>query len=324
MNSLSPLTRLANGFQAAFAEAGQSPFLTYQPVTRPLLRLLGIVAFSTAGLVTLITLLGLGLSAGTEAAPALLSHEMLSQPIPDSPDRLHRESAFLVILAFTLMGAALVILAAASIMHDRPISDFQWPGRKPSLQLLLSGFVLMVLVSLLLWPAGWLIEGRISPAPILNNLYTLDSRLLYLLVASLMVFIAAAAEEIVFRGIVLRTLGGLTRKAWLLVLLNGLLFSMLHLDPDPVAFVARAVSGAVWTWAALRLAGIEFAIGAHCANNLVIVLLGAPMSDAAAVDQRISAVYLLPELVSAVIIVTATEVIARRRRMPLNTDPAQV
>lgn len=322
MNSPSPLSRLIKAIQAANSEGGQSPFLTHQPVTRPWLRLVGIIAFSTAGLAALIALMGMLLSSGIEAAPALLSFDMLSRSIPDSPERLYREGAFLVILASTLMGAALVILAAAAIMHDRPISEFQWPGRKPSLQLMFTGFLLMVLVSLVLWPLGWLIEGRISPAPILNELYALDSRILYLLVASLMVFIAAAAEEIVFRGVLLRTLGGLTRKAWVLVLLNGLLFSLIHLDPDPVAFVARAVSGAVWTWAALRLGGIEFAIGAHWANNLVIVLLGVPMSEAAEVDQRIAPIYLVPELITAIIIVVATEAIARRRKLPLVADEA--
>lgn len=319
MNSLSPFKRLGNALQAVLSEAGQSPFLTYQPITRPWLRLVGILAFTTAGLVALFTLLGVLLGAGIEAAPALLSFDMLSQAIPDSPDRLYRESAFLVILASTLMGAALVILAAGSIMHGRPISDFQWPGRKPSLQLMFTGFLLMVLISLLLWPTGWLIEGRISPAPVLNGLYAPDSRILYLLVASLMVFIAAAAEEIVFRGVLLRTLGGLTRRAWLLVLVNGLIFALIHLDPDPVAFAARAVSGAIWTWAALRLGGIEFAVGAHWANNLVIVLLGAPMSEAAQVDQRVPPIYLVPELITAVLIVIATEVIARRRRLSATT-----
>lgn len=316
MNSLPRLARLRNAFQTAFSAAAQSPVLTYRPVTRPWLRLAGVVAFTTVGLVALFSLLGMLVGAGMEVAPDLLSFDMLSQPIPDSPERLYRESAFLVILAFTLMGAALVILAAASIMHDRPVSDFQWPNRKPSMRLMLTGFVLMVLVSLMLWPAGWLIEGRIDPAPIFNGLYSLDSRILYLLVASLMVFIAAAAEEIVFRGVLLRILGGLTRRVWLLVLLNGLLFSIIHLDPDPVAFVARALSGAVWTWAALRLGGIEFAIGAHWANNLVIVLLGVPISEAAQVDQRIPAVYLVPELIIAVIIVISTELIARRRPGP--------
>jgi hypothetical protein len=70
----------------------------------------------------------------------------------------------------------------------------------------------------------------------------------------------------------------------------------------------------VWTWAALRLGGIEFAIGAHWANNLLIALLAEPMSEAAAVGQKIPAVYLIPEFVIAVVIVLATEWIVRRRR----------
>jgi membrane protease YdiL (CAAX protease family) len=45
--------------------------------------------------------------------------------------------------------------------------------------------------------------------------------------------------------------------------------------------MARALSGAVWAWTALRLSGIEFATGAHLANNLVLVLMIEPISEGA-------------------------------------------
>ena len=314
MDSPPESSSIRSSLRAVFAEAGRSAFITHDPTNRPWLRLLGLVALSGVIIVGLIAALGTVIALLATASPNLISADLLSEAIPDTPDRLYRESAFLIVLATTLGALALSILAAAAIVYGRPTAAFQWPGRKPSLSLLASGFVIMALGSLTLWPVSWLIEGGIDPAPILNPDYLLGSRLTYAAIAALMLLIAAAAEEIVFRGVLLRILGGLTQRAWLLVLINGVLFSLIHLDPDPAAFVARAVSGMVWTWAALRLGGIEFAIGGHWANNLLIALLAEPMSEAAAVDQKIPAVYLIPELIIAVVMVIATEWIVRRRR----------
>lgn len=298
---------------SAVEAASRSPLLTFQPVDRPRLRLLGILALSTALIVAVSAGLGLLTGALASALPDLVSPTLLTDAIPEGPRRLYQESAFLVLLATVLGAMALAILTAAAVFHRRPFEVFQWPGRKPSWNLLGAGFVVMAVASLALWPVGWLIEGRIDPAPVLNPAYLLDSRLIYAGVATVMLLIAAAAEEIVFRGVILRVLGGLTRRVWLIVLVNGVLFSLIHLDPDPAAFVARAMSGMVWTWAALRLGGIEFAIGAHWANNLLIALLAEPMSEAASVDQQIPAIYLVPELVGAVVMIVAVEMIARRR-----------
>lgn len=314
MDSPPESSPIRNTLRTVFAEAGRSAFITHEPTNRPWLRLLGLVALSGIIIVGLVSVLGAVIALLATVSPALISSDLLSEAIPDTPDRLYRESAFLIVLATTLGALALSILTAAAIVYGRPTAAFQWPGRKPSLSLLASGFVIMALGSLALWPIGWLIEGGIDPAPILNPDYLLGSRLTYAAIAALMLLIAAAAEEIVFRGVLLRILGGLTQRAWLLVLINGVLFSLIHLDPDPAAFVARAVSGMVWTWAALRLGGIEFAIGAHWANNLLIALLAEPMSEAASADQKIPAVYLIPELIIAVVMVIATEWIVRRRR----------
>lgn len=300
--------------KSAFVRAERSPFLTFQPVDRPWLNLIGVVALSAVLIVIVSAGLGLLTEALSTGLPDLVTADLLADTIAEGPGRLYREGAFLVLLATALGAMALAILTATAGFHRRPFGVFQWPGRKPSLSLLTAGFIVMALVGLALWPVGWLIKGRIDPAPVLNPAYLLDSRFIYAGVAAVMLLIAAAAEEIVFRGVLLRILGSLTHKVWLLVLINGLLFSLIHLDPDPAAFVARAVSGMVWTWAALRLGGIEFAIGAHWANNLLIALLAEPMSEAASVDQKIPAVYLIPELVIAVVIVIATEWIARRHQ----------
>jgi membrane protease YdiL (CAAX protease family) len=90
--------------------------------------------------------------------------------------------------------------------------------------------------------------------------------------------VAAAAEEVVFRGWLLKQMGAFTRNPALLIAINGLLFSAIHFDPNLDAFLVRLAMGVGLAWMTLRLGGIEFAIGAHAANNIVILLFIQPMS----------------------------------------------
>lgn len=125
-----------------------------------------------------------------------------------------------------------------------------------------------------------------------------------------------------FRGVLLRVSGLLTRRALLLCLINGLLFSAIHLDPDPVSFLQRTLSGMGWAWAALRLGGLEFAIGSHFANNLFIALIWSPMSAAAQV-QKVPWFVMIPELITTGIVVVVVEWLARRQVASRSQLPAR-
>ena len=113
--------------------------------------------------------------------------------------------------------------------------------------------------------------------------------------------------------VLLRITAGFTRSLWLILLINGVLFAAIHWDPDPVAFVARAASGMVWAWAALRLGNLAFAIGAHLANNLFIALLLAPISEAAVPGRDLPVEILGLEAVTLLAVLVAVEILARRR-----------
>ena len=179
--------------------------------------------------------------------------------------------------------------------------------------LFLAGFGVMFLVSLALWPVMQMMD-RSGPGPLFDPSEPLDARLAYAGAAALGLLFAAAGEEITFRGVLLRITAGFTRNLWLILLINGVLFSAVHWDPDPVAFVARAASGMVWCWAALRLGNLAFAIGAHLANNLFIALLLAPISEAALPGQGIPVEVLGLEAVSLLAVLIAVELLARRGR----------
>ena len=100
----------------------------------------------------------------------------------------------------------------------------------------------------------------------------------YVGIAAFFLFLAAFAEEMVFRGWLLQQTSAFTRSLPILLLVNGVLFSLIHVDPDPGAFIVRAAMGMGWCWVALRMGGLEFATGAHLANNLAITVLVEPLT----------------------------------------------
>ncbi len=102
-------------------------------------------------------------------------------------------------------------------------------------------------------------------------------RIVYCLL-SLLLIPAAAAEELFFRGWLLRQAGVFLRRPLTLIAATALLFSAAHLDFTPEAFLTRALMGGAFAYMTLRLGGIEFAAGAHAVNNLMIVLFLQPLS----------------------------------------------
>lgn len=295
--------------QAADA-ARRGPYVEGAATERPWLRLLAFVALSAAfliGLMIVITLIGV--------VAATLGFVLIDPALLDGTRRnipLAEEIPFVVALAVILMLLALSLLAAAMFVYRKPAKAFLWPDQRAGWRQLGVGFLILMAVGFIQWPlVAWLEPGRVGP--ILDLSETLQTRLLYAAAIAVALFFAAAAEEIAFRGVLLRILGGLTKHVWVLLLLNGVLFSLIHLDPDPVAFVARALSGMVWAWAALRLGGIAFGLGAHWANNLFISWFLEPISSAAMPAQGLPAPYLAAELVTTLLVFIAVEMLARGR-----------
>lgn len=293
-------------FDLAVAAAAQSSLTARFAVTHPWRRLASFVFLAAL----LATVLMLALGFAVSGIPPLRDRMAELAPLPDGPLRLLEESVQVAIFALILGGLAFGILAAAALTYRRPLTDFLWPGRRFDATHFGVGFLTMVCMSVMLMPI-YLASGSEWAPPVLDAQYLDRTRLTYVLVMVIGLLAAAAAEEVVCRGVLLRLTGLITRQPIVLCLINGLIFSAIHLDPDPVAFIARALSGAVWTWAALRLGGLEFAIGAHLANNLIITLFWQPFSEAGPSREAPWAA-LGPELLSAVVMVVMIERLAGR------------
>lgn len=299
--------RVGSAFALALDEAGRSPLIEGPIPSRPWLRLLGFGLLS-AGILACVIMVVRVLVTAIPSFGDLLR----TDGIPDTPRRLFPESGYAIGLGLVLALAALAIVQGAMIAYRRSLIDFLWPGRRFE-RLDFAVGALMVAALWVITIPFYLWTGIVWDPPLLDPLYRHDSRIVYLVGLTIGLLTAAAAEEVVCRGVLLRILGVAMRRPLLLCAVNGILFSAIHLDPDPVAFVARTLSGAVWTWAALRLGGVEFAIGAHLANNLMIGLFGAPLSEAE-VGQNSHWTLLLPELLTAAVSVIFIERLVCRRR----------
>jgi hypothetical protein len=293
-------------FDLALAAAARSSLTTSFTVERPWLRLGGFALLAAVLMAVMIFFVGVLVA----LVPALRDQLGSLDALPDTPFRLIGESLQVLLFAAILGALAFGILLAAALTYRRPLKDFLWPGRRFDAGQLGVGFLAMACMSIVTIPF-YLATGSEWAPPILDAQYLDRTRLTYVLAMVFGLLIAAAAEEVVCRGVLLRLTGLITRRPLLLCLINGVVFSAIHLDPDPIAFIARAISGAVWTWAALRLGGLEFGIGAHLANNLIISLFWQPFSEAGT-EQNATWTDLAPEILVAVVMIVMVERLARR------------
>jgi hypothetical protein len=92
--------------------------------------------------------------------------------------------------------------------------------------------------------------------------------------------VAAAFEEVLCRGWMMQTTAAFTPSLPAILVLNSLIFALLHTDNDLGHNVSRILLGMALSYAALRLGGLELGIGVHAANNLVILLLAQTIPQA--------------------------------------------
>lgn len=190
-----------------------------------------------------------------------------------------RQSLFiLAVLAGMNLGAAIGFVLAAGAIHRRRLRDYVNDGQPMRWRLVVGGLVLVGAVMALAISGAVVIAGQALEPVILRVSPNLVGRSLYAIIAIALLILASAAEELVFRGWLLKQSAAYIRNPFALMALNGLLFAAIHLDPNLDAFLFRAAMGAGLTWMALRVGGIELGIGAHAANNVVIVLLLRPIT----------------------------------------------
>ena len=169
-------------------------------------------------------------------------------------------------------------------------------------------------------------SGDAGAPPILSVASAWDGRMFYI-AASALLIPAAIAEELVFRGWLMRQFAAFSRRPSLLVVGTGLAFSAVHLDFSPDGFITRAVMGAGLAYITLRLGGIELAAGVHAANNIMIVLFIQQLGPATAVgNATLTAGSLIADAAMLAGYVAIAEAIARIGPLAraLHVTPTQI
>jgi membrane protease YdiL (CAAX protease family) len=241
-----------------------------------------------------------------------------------SPERLEAAQDLsspgaLIFVGVLLAGLGGLVLLAARLAYGRPFASFLWP-QGFRLRLLLGGLLVAVpailasvLVSLLVALATGEDIGLGDAAD--AGIPLLQGDLAYLGAAVLGMGLVALGEETIFRGVLLQVLAAWFRRGLPALVLGAILFSAVHGDPDPVAFGMRVLMGLTWGWATLRLGGVEFAVGLHFGNNLLLILL-VPAGEALQTGREMPVSALVAQLAASTVAVAAVELMARRRQAP--------
>jgi membrane protease YdiL (CAAX protease family) len=214
---------------------------------------------------------GAGLDGLTQAAVAMSR--------PETWD-FHTTTAFLVIVTAIDAAPLVAFVALAASLARRPLLAYATSAPRLRWPLLLMGLALSTVVLAPLVVAERALGGDAPPPVLAPGASGLD-RVVYIL-AALMVVPAAAAEELLFRGWLVRQTAAFVGRTGPLLLVSSTLFAAAHFvrDPlgaDPDAFLQIALMGAGYAYMTLRLGGIEFAAGAHAGNNLLIILFIQPL-----------------------------------------------
>ena len=204
----------------------------------------------------------------------------------------------------------LVFVAAAAAIVRQPLGVYVAAAGRIRWGLLGVGVALSAAAMAPVVVAERVLNAGGAELPFLSISPVAGDRIVYCL-SALLLIPAAAAEELFFRGWLLRQTGAFLRRPIPLVVGTALTFSALHLDFNPDAFLTRALMGAGFAYMTLRLGGIEFAAGAHAVNNMMIVLFLQPLSLQQTPTPQFSAFSLVEDVALIGGYVLITELVAR-------------
>ena len=205
----------------------------------------------------------------------------------------------------------LVFVAVAAAVADHDLKRYWTAAPKIRWRLLVGGTVLAIIVLAPAVAAERLLYSGPDPVPLEAISHHLLGRLAYI-AATLLLIPAATAEELFFRGWLMRQIATLSRRPSLMIGLTALVFSATHLDFSADGFLTRVLMGAGLGYMTLRLGGIEFAAGVHAANNILILLFLQPLVPATtAAPSGLTVGSLLEDFVLIAGYVLITEAVAR-------------
>ena len=146
-----------------------------------------------------------------------------------------------------------------------------------------------------------------------------------LLVVALVTPLQSAAEEYLFRGYLLQTMGSFFPSPWVGVIISSLLFAALHGSQNLPLFVNRLAFGLLAATLVLATGGLEAGIAAHIVNNVGAYTLAAftsSIADLRAV-RSLSWADALTDVAGFAIVAVVAVLLARRLHLPTVTPPTE-
>jgi membrane protease YdiL (CAAX protease family) len=224
------------------------------------------------------------------------------------------ETARLLTTAPGFIGLCVAVPLVGALLMRRPARSWFTGALQFRWRLMVSGFGLYAAIT----AAGMALEGLVAGFPKSPPLFQSDEsfavRGLYLLATVAVLAAAAAAEELVFRGWMMQQTAAFTRSLPLIVGVNAVLFAAMHLDSDPAQNLVRFTAGVVYGLVALRLGGLEFGIGLHAANNVMIALFLHPLAETA-VTSRMGLGELMVQMGVSLSGLVLAELVSRQPRL---------
>jgi membrane protease YdiL (CAAX protease family) len=168
---------------------------------------------------------------------------------------------------------------------------------------------------------GSLVVGEATDPSEVSAPTAVDPSLAWALLAILLVVpLQSAAEEYLFRGYLMQLVGSWTRFAVVPVVVTTPLFVAGH-GYGLWGLLDVALFGLTAAILTIRTGGLEAAIAAHAANNVVLFALDALDVISATDDTGAGPLDLVPTVVSSVLLVVTIEWLARRRGVQRTRDP---
>lgn len=238
----------------------------------------GGVAALAAGLLAIVLFTWIAFQIGAAGdGPMVGLEELFQNPEVAAADLRLSLTLLSMVAAVNGAFAAVAVLVGGMILKRRYASYFTAATRFRWGLVLFGALAHAALLGPLVVWQNWAAINA-GQFPLFTMTPEMGLRVFYVAFAAVTLFIAALAEEILFRGWLLRHVSALLRNPLIAVVLTSVIFSAIHGELQPAPFLARVVMGAGFAWMTLRLGGVELATGAHMANNLILAALVQPLT----------------------------------------------
>jgi membrane protease YdiL (CAAX protease family) len=177
---------------------------------------------------------------------------------------------FIVLLAI-LLAFVVYVLRTTVLRFVTDATRFRWRLFWFAFLIWFIGVAIATVVTALIEPQ----------AVMLNHTNRIWERLTLMIIALVLTPVQCIAEELLFRTTLWRMLEGRSRKIWLPAVISGLVFTLAHLSNSEVQTTQYSLlvllyyflTGFLFMEMTRIHRGSEAAFGAHCANNLFLVLV---------------------------------------------------